>query len=129
MCQIIYVILFVVSCMQVFGTISSAMCSVCCPIYLSIFPFLCHSTISSGLNALSAVILQDIIKQYISPNITESRATLASKIIGRLIIFQQIKLNKFSCRKSFFFKLLAYCRFHSVQAISRLAKFNGGDIL
>ena len=28
-----------------------------------------------------------------------------------------------------FFELLVYCQFHSVQAISRLSKFNGEDIL
>ena len=32
-------------------------------------------------------------------------------------------------RLYFVFKLLVYCRFHSVQAISQLAKFNGGEIL
>ncbi|OWF49417.1 Sodium-coupled monocarboxylate transporter 2 [Mizuhopecten yessoensis] len=40
------------------------------------------STISSGLNSLSAVVLQDIIKSYFLPDISEQRATLVSKILA-----------------------------------------------
>ncbi|XP_033749429.1 LOW QUALITY PROTEIN: sodium-coupled monocarboxylate transporter 2-like [Pecten maximus] len=40
------------------------------------------STISSGLNSLSAVVLQDIIKSYFLPNLSEQRATLVSKILA-----------------------------------------------
>ncbi|XP_069124073.1 sodium-coupled monocarboxylate transporter 2-like [Argopecten irradians] len=40
------------------------------------------STISSGLNSLSAVVLQDIIKSYFVPDLSEQRATLVSKILA-----------------------------------------------
>lgn len=39
------------------------------------------STVSSGLNSLSAVVLQDVVKSYIAPDITEERATLISKVL------------------------------------------------
>ena len=40
------------------------------------------STVSSGLNSLSAVVLQDVIKSYIAPDISEKKATMVSKILG-----------------------------------------------
>lgn len=49
------------------------------------------STLSSGLNSLSAVMLQDIIKPYIAPNISERRASLLTKILA--IVFGIICLS------------------------------------
>lgn len=40
------------------------------------------STLSSGFNSLSAITLQDIIKSYIKPDITEKQATLTAKLLG-----------------------------------------------
>ena len=40
------------------------------------------STLSSGFNSLSAITLQDIIKSYIKPDMTEKTATLTAKILG-----------------------------------------------
>ncbi|KAJ8318308.1 hypothetical protein KUTeg_003399 [Tegillarca granosa] len=40
------------------------------------------STISSGLNSLAAVMLQDIIKPYIVPDLSERRATLVAKCLA-----------------------------------------------
>lgn len=48
-----------------------------------IYLFRLHcSTISSGLNSLAAVTLQDFVKLSCFPELSEQRATLASKIIG-----------------------------------------------
>ncbi|XP_067130724.1 sodium-coupled monocarboxylate transporter 1-like [Centruroides vittatus] len=40
------------------------------------------STVSSGVNSLSAVTLEDLVKTYIKPNITEEWATRVSKILA-----------------------------------------------
>eukprot|EP00914_Ancora_sagittata_P013224 GHVO01025732.1.p1 GENE.GHVO01025732.1~~GHVO01025732.1.p1 ORF type:complete len:600 (+),score=30.66 GHVO01025732.1:284-2083(+) len=40
------------------------------------------STVSSGLNSLAAVTIEDIIKSAINPNISEGRAALYSKILA-----------------------------------------------
>ncbi|XP_071129767.1 sodium-coupled monocarboxylate transporter 2-like [Mytilus edulis] len=40
------------------------------------------STLSSGLNSLSAVLLQDIVKVYIAPDITDQRAALLTKVFA-----------------------------------------------
>ena len=40
------------------------------------------STISSGLNSLSAVTLQDLVRGICFKNLTEERATLVGKILG-----------------------------------------------
>lgn len=39
------------------------------------------STVSSGLNSLSAVVLQDVVKSYFAPNLSEAKATMVSKIL------------------------------------------------
>ncbi|CAG2198860.1 SLC5A6 [Mytilus edulis] len=39
------------------------------------------STVSSGLNSLSAVVLQDVVKSYFVPDLSEEKATLVSKIL------------------------------------------------
>ena len=39
------------------------------------------STISSGLNSLSAVFLEDVIKGFIKKDITEKKAALFSKLL------------------------------------------------
>lgn len=43
------------------------------------------STVSSGLNSMSAVLLQDIIKPFISPTISDKRAANVSKIIALVL--------------------------------------------
>ncbi|CAC5373186.1 unnamed protein product [Mytilus coruscus] len=40
------------------------------------------STVSSGLNSMSAVLLQDIVKPFISPTISDKKAANLSKIMG-----------------------------------------------
>lgn len=40
------------------------------------------STLSSGLNSMSAVMLQDIIKPYWAPNIPEKRAAIMTKVLA-----------------------------------------------
>lgn len=40
------------------------------------------STISSGLNAIAAVVLQDVIYLYIAPKMTESVASIVVKVLG-----------------------------------------------
>ena len=55
--------------------------------------FIYFSTISSGLNSIAACILEDVIRAYFVKEMTESRATLVSRIIGRyacLILFDLI---------------------------------------
>ena len=42
-----------------------------------------YSTASSGLNSLSAVVLEDIVKK-IAPQTGDRQATLVSKVIGKL---------------------------------------------
>ena len=42
-----------------------------------------YSSISSGLNALAAVALQDMVRPYCLPRMKESTATNVSKGIGR----------------------------------------------
>ena len=44
------------------------------------------STLSSGFNSLSAITLQDIIKSYWYPNMSEKRATLVAKLLGTFTI-------------------------------------------
>ncbi|XP_076075543.1 sodium-dependent multivitamin transporter-like [Mytilus galloprovincialis] len=39
------------------------------------------STVSSGLNSLSAVVLQDVVRSYFVPDLSEEKATLVSKIL------------------------------------------------
>ncbi|XP_071107715.1 sodium-coupled monocarboxylate transporter 1-like [Haliotis cracherodii] len=43
------------------------------------------STVSSGLNSLAAVLLEDVVKSYIAKDLTEERATLISKIIALVL--------------------------------------------
>ncbi|XP_067673778.1 sodium-dependent multivitamin transporter-like [Haliotis asinina] len=43
------------------------------------------STVSSGLNSLAAVLLEDVVKSYIAKNLSEGRATLVSKIIALVL--------------------------------------------
>ncbi|XP_041363424.1 sodium-coupled monocarboxylate transporter 2-like [Gigantopelta aegis] len=40
------------------------------------------STISSGLNSISAVVLQDVVRKIFFPNMTERTATITSKCLG-----------------------------------------------
>ncbi|CAG2212424.1 SLC5A8_12 [Mytilus edulis] len=40
------------------------------------------STVSSGLNSMSAVLLQDIVKPFIAPTISDKKAANVSKIMG-----------------------------------------------
>ena len=42
------------------------------------------STISSGLNSIAACVLQDVIRAYFVKDMTEKRATLVSRILGRI---------------------------------------------
>lgn len=51
--------------------------------YIIIFENAVFSTISSGLNSLSAVVLQDLIKPYCAPKVSDQRATLISKGLGK----------------------------------------------
>lgn len=44
--------------------------------------FLYFSTVSSGVNSLAAVTLEDIVKSYIKPDISEKWATRLAKILG-----------------------------------------------
>ena len=48
--------------------------------------FVHFSTISSGLNSLSAVTLQDIVRLFFFKEMSEARATNVSKIIGKQFI-------------------------------------------
>lgn len=41
-----------------------------------------RSTLSSGLNSIAAVILQDNIKVFCFKDLSESKATIVSKILG-----------------------------------------------
>jgi len=41
------------------------------------------SSLSSGINAMSAVVIEDIVKVFISPNISNARATVCVKIMGK----------------------------------------------
>lgn len=47
------------------------------------FTFILHSTISSAFNSLATVTMEDLIKPHF-PAMTEARATLLSKALGRL---------------------------------------------
>ncbi|XP_067673390.1 sodium-coupled monocarboxylate transporter 1-like [Haliotis asinina] len=51
------------------------------------------STISSGLNSISAVILTDIIRKYCCTRINEKKATIISKILAVVIGFAAIGLT------------------------------------
>ena len=44
--------------------------------------FLSYSTLSSALNSLAAVFLEDIVKSF-NPLVTETAQTRISKIVGR----------------------------------------------
>ena len=47
--------------------------------------FLFSSTISSGINSLTAIVLEDVIKK-IKNDIPDSKATFFSKIIGEYLV-------------------------------------------
>ena len=51
------------------------------------------STLSSGFNSLSAITLQDIIKSYIKPDISEKAATLTVKCLGKLSVERDSSRN------------------------------------
>ena len=42
----------------------------------------CCSTVSSGLNSLAAVTMEDIVKGSLNPSISEEKATQMAKILG-----------------------------------------------
>lgn len=44
--------------------------------------FVCFSTLSSGINSVSAVTIQDLVRHLCFPDMTEARATLTSKILS-----------------------------------------------
>ena len=46
------------------------------------------STISSGLNSLSAVVLEDIIKSFIIKDISVKKEVLYSKLLCKLILLE-----------------------------------------
>lgn len=48
-----------------------------------LFVFILHSTISSAFNSLATVTMEDLIKPHF-PAMTEERATLLSKALGKL---------------------------------------------
>lgn len=52
-----------------------------------------YSTVSSGINSLSVVILEDIVKK-IRKNIPDSEATSISRLIGKYDLYIT-SLNKF----------------------------------
>lgn len=62
---------------------------VCCVLktsvmfFLFFFAFILHSTISSAFNSLATVTMEDLIKPHF-PAMTEARATLLSKALGKL---------------------------------------------
>lgn len=59
---------------------------VCCVLKTSVmffFAFILHSTISSAFNSLATVTMEDLIKPHF-PAMTEARATLLSKALGKL---------------------------------------------
>lgn len=41
------------------------------------------STVSSGVNSLAATTLEDFVKGYLYPDLSEKKATLWTKIIGQ----------------------------------------------
>ena len=44
--------------------------------------FYINSTVSSGMNSLAAIVLEDFLKGCCFPNMTERQATAASKILS-----------------------------------------------
>ena len=58
------------------------------------------STLSSGFNSLSAITLQDIIKSYWKPNMTEKQATLTAKFLGKGLLLLLILLLLVTARLS-----------------------------
>ena len=46
-----------------------------------------YSSISSGLNALAAVALQDVVRPYCLPRMKESTATNVSKGVGKAQVY------------------------------------------
>ena len=58
--------------------------------------FIFYSTISSGLNSLAAVTLQDIVRSLCFKDLTDAKATLASKILGKTTtILIHVDITKF----------------------------------
>ncbi|CAG2223366.1 SLC5A6 [Mytilus edulis] len=51
------------------------------------------STVSSGLNAMSAALLQDIIKPCVSSSLTDKRAAIISKFIGHILYISVLVLG------------------------------------
>ena len=52
------------------------------------------STISSGLNAVAAVMLQDIIRAFFVKNMTELRATRVSQLLGNPWLLKTHEVEK-----------------------------------
>ena len=75
------------------------------------------STISSGLNSIAAVILEDIIKAYIAPDISEHKATRATQILGKISFVIFLK-NAF--RSSLRFSLRIYIDSGTAEALSTI---------
>lgn len=53
--------------------------------FCKLYFFVTHSTISSGLSALAAVVLEDVIKAYFFKDLSENAATNTSKVLGRCL--------------------------------------------
>lgn len=52
----------------------------------------CYSTLSSGLNSLSAITLNDFIKPY-WPKMKDTRATVIAKILGEMSVITAVIKN------------------------------------
>ena len=73
----------------VFNIISVTLCTC---------PFFYFSTVSSGLNSLAAVVLEDFMKPWCRSRhmeLTEMRATLYSKFLGKYILYSPRTLRPF----------------------------------
>lgn len=65
-------------------------------VFLFFFAFILHSTISSAFNSLATVTMEDLIKPHF-PAMTEARATLLSKALGKLPEVQTRQCTIQSC--------------------------------
>lgn len=66
--------------------------------FVANFDDTCFSSVSSGLNAIAAVMLEDFCKPSCCKDITDNTATLLSRGFGKNIVFIFLNSKKRQCK-------------------------------